>query len=86
MLLYGSNGFGWHSFTRQRSHAFQSLSHTFAQAEMSSEENELQHVHSDLLWETQPFRFRLHEKGFESVVHCCTTVFTPSLVDCNFPP
>lgn len=37
---------------------FSALSHTFAQAEMSSEENELQYVHSDLLWGTKPIRFQ----------------------------
>lgn len=63
---------------------FRALSHTFAQAQMSSEENELQYVHSDILWETQPFRFRLHEREKSGTL--CTVVFILSLIDCNFSP
>lgn len=47
---------------------FRALSHTFAQAQIISEEKALQYLHSDILWETQPFRFRIHKRD-KSVGH-----------------
>lgn len=62
---------------------FRALSRTFAQAEMNCEENQLQYIHSDLLWGTEAFRFRPYERNFKV---WGTTVYTPSFIDCNFLP
>lgn len=84
MLINGSNGFGWHSLTGQSSHTlFRALSHTFAQAEMNCEENQLHYIHSDLLWGMQAFGFRPCERNFKV---SGTIVYTPSFIDGNFLP
>lgn len=57
---------------------FRALFHTFAQAEMNCEEYQLQYIHSDLLWGTQAFRFRPHERNFKL---WGTTAYTLSFID-----